>query len=65
MRSSGEVREEQHGGWVGLSPFCVLCNSRAAVEKGKGLSATPFLGAGGRKYDLECCRDGHGKEMIN
>lgn len=65
MRSSGEVREEQHRGWVGLSLFCVLCNWRAAIGKGKGLSATPFLGAGGRKCDLECCRDGHGKEVIN
>lgn len=35
------------------------------LRKGKGLSATPFLGAGGRKHDLECCRDSHGKETIN
>lgn len=65
MRSGDEVRGEQHGSWVGLSPLYVFCSWRAAIEQGKGLSATPFLGAEGRKRELECCRGSHGKEIIN
>lgn len=65
MRFGDKVRGEQCGSWVGLSPLYVFCSWRAAVEQGKGLSATPFLGAEGRKRELACCRGSHGKEMIN